>query len=360
MTYFRHQTIALLVGLTLTTWTAGGCHGIFHSSAVHSEAPASEATPQPQHEVPRELCKTVLPAYIIEPPDILVIDAIHVVPRPPYRLRTLDVIAIQVQGVPNDMPISGTFPIEPGGMVRLGAQYGAVHVAELTVEQAEEAIHQHLLQFVKEPVVTVSLAEMATKQQIAGQHLVGPDGTVTLGSYGSVRVVGMTLMQAKYAIEQYLSQFLDNPEVSLDVFAYNSKVYYIVTQGAGLGDAVYRFPVTGNETVLDAISQINGLNFNCSKRIWIARPTDVPGQAQILPVEWDAITSQAYANTNYQLMPGDRLFVAEDKLVAFDTGIGKVTAPLERIMGFSMLGVGTVTRFSGPVLKGGGNSNSSF
>ena len=59
---------------------------------------------------------------------------------------------------------------------------------------------------------------------------------------------------------------LDNPEISLDVFAYNSKVYYIVTQGAGQGDAVYRFPITGNETVLDAISQINGLNFNSSKK----------------------------------------------------------------------------------------------
>jgi polysaccharide export outer membrane protein len=332
---------------------------MLHSGNGQPTASTPEAA-QAQREVPRELCKTVLPAYVIEPPDILVIDAIHVVPRPPYRLRTLDMIAIQVQGVPADLPISGTFPIEPGGLVRLGPQYGAVRVAELTVEQAEAAIRQHLLQYVKEPIVSVSLAEMATKQQIAGQHLVGPDGTVTLGSYGSVRVVGMTLMQAKVAIEQYLAQFLDNPEVSLDIYAYNSKVYYIVTQGAGLGDGVYRFPITGNETVLDAISQINGLNFNCSKRIWIARPTDIPGQAQILPIEWDAITSQAYANTNYQLMPGDRLFVAEDKLVAFDTGIGKITAPLERIMGFSMLGVGTVTRFSGPVLKGGGNSNSTF
>ena len=164
----------------------------------------------------------------------------------------------------------------------------------------------------------------------------------------------------KSRIEQYLSQFLDNPEISLNIYAYNSKVYYIVTQGAGMGDAVYRFPITGNETVLDAISQINGLNFTCSKRIWIARPTDRPGGVQVFPVEWDAIASQACANTNYQLMPGDRVFVAEDKLVALDTGLYKIMAPLERIMGFSLLGVGTVTRFSGPVLKGGGNANGSF
>jgi hypothetical protein len=69
---------------------------------------------------------------------------------------------------------------------------------------------------------------------------------VTLGSYGSVPVVGMTIAQAKEAVEKHLSQYFDYPEVAVDVYAYNSKVYYIVTQGAGLGDGVYRFPVTGN------------------------------------------------------------------------------------------------------------------
>jgi polysaccharide biosynthesis/export protein len=331
-----------------------------HATTVDPVAPTTEYEAPPSPPVPRELCKAVLPTYIIEPPDVLTIDAIHVVPRPPYRLRTLDAIAIQVQGVPADMPISGVFPVEPGGLVRLGTRYGAVRVAGLTVEQAENTIREYLRQFVVEPVVTASLADMATKQQIAGQHLVGPDGTVTLGSYGSVQVIGMTIQQAKAAIEEHLSQSLDAPEVSVDVFAYNSKVYYIVTQGAGLGDSVYRFPSTGNETVLDAISQINGLNFNCSKRIWIARPTDEPGKVQVLPVAWDAITAQACATTNFQVLPGDRVFVAEDQLVAFDTGLGKLTAPFERMMGFSLLGVGTVTRFSGPVLKGGGNANGSF
>jgi polysaccharide export outer membrane protein len=314
----------------------------------------------PAHPIPRELCKTVLPPYTIEPPDILMIDAVHIVPRPPYHLRTLDAIAIQVQGVPADMPISGVVPIEPGGIVRLGQQYGAVLVGGMTVEEAERAIRKHLKATIKDPIVTVSLAEMATKQQIAGQHMVGPDGCVTLGSYGSVSVVGMTLEQAKATIEEHLSRYLESPEVSVEVFAYNSKVYYVVTQGAGQGDAVFRFPVTGNETVLDAISQINGLNFNSSKKIWIARPTDEPGHVQVLPVNWDEITSQACVCTNYQILPGDRLFVAEDKMVALDTGLAKLTAPFERVMGFSLLGVGTVTRFSGPVLKGGGNANGSF
>ena len=61
-------------------------------------------------------------------------------------------------------------------------------------------------------------------------------------------------------MKSILTQYLEAPLVSVDVYAYNSKVYYVITQGAGFGDNIQRFPVTGNETVLDAISQVQGLS----------------------------------------------------------------------------------------------------
>jgi polysaccharide biosynthesis/export protein len=186
---------------------------------------------------------------------------------------------------------------------------------------------------------------------------VGPDGTVTLGSYGSVPIVGMTLAQAKDAIQLHLQQSLENPEVAVDVFAYNSKVYYVITQGAGLGDGVTRFPVTGNETVLDAIANINGLTQVSSKKIWIARPDPHTDGMQVLPVDWQGITAHATTVTNYQILPGDRVFVAEDPLVAFDTRLAKLLAPIQRAEGFILLTSGTVSRLSGKVLKGGGSGN---
>jgi AsmA protein len=85
-------------------------------------------------------------------------------------------------------------------------------------------------------------------------------------------LVGQTLQEAKSSIEAHLSQYLQEPEVSVEVFAYNSKNYYVITQGAGLGDGVTRFPVTGNETVLDAVSSIGGLSQLSSRRMWISRP----------------------------------------------------------------------------------------
>ncbi|MDA0658924.1 MAG: polysaccharide biosynthesis/export family protein [Planctomycetota bacterium] len=305
--------------------------------------------------VPRELSKVSLPEYVIEPPDILQIEGIHIVPRPPYRLKTLDVITVEATGVLPEEPIAGLYSVEPGGVVNLGAPYGAVKVAGLTVDEARAAILKHLEGFVNEADATVALAQLAASQQIFGQFLVAPDGTVTLGSYGSIYVVGKTLAQAKLAVETHLSQFLENPEIALNIFAFNSKVYYVVLQGAGLGDGVFRFPITGNETVLDAISQVQGLEQVSSKKIWISRPSRGGRPPQVMPVDWFAITEEAGVQTNYQVLPGDRIFIAEDKLIAWDTKIAKFTAPLERVMGFTLLGTGTATRLSGRVLQGGGN-----
>lgn len=341
----------LSVGMVLLA-CAAGCQTVHHSGV-----PQSTPMPAPVPDsVPRELSKTILPSYVIEPPDILLIDALHIVPKPPYHLRTLDVLNIRVQPVHPEAPIDGVYPVQAGGRVDLGFHYGSAAVGGLTVEEAEQAIHEHLRDFLAEPfVVSATLADTAARQQIAGEHLVGPDGTITLGAYGSVPVVGLTLAGAKQTIERHLAQYLENPEVSVDVYAYNSKVYYVITQGAGLGDRVYRFPVTGNETVLDAISQINGLDSVSSKRIWIARPTRTAGKVQVLPVCWDAIAAQGSPASNYQLLPGDRVYIAQNRLIAFDTNLAKLTAPFERIMGFSLLGAETITRFSGNVLRGGGN-----
>jgi protein involved in polysaccharide export with SLBB domain len=342
------QFVALLLLAGLV-----GCQ----STHPHHVAALNAAMVPPSPEMPRELSKVALPIYTIEPPDILVVEALNIVPKfdpaHPYALRIGDVVNVNVANTGPNPPIAGGYQIGLGGNIDLGPPYGQISIAGLTLEQAKAKIAASLN--IMMPIVQISLLEIAGKQQIAGQHLVGPDGTVTLGSYGSVSVVGLTISQAKLAIETHLRQFLENPEVAVDVFAYNSKVYYVITEGAGLGDGVTRFPVTGNETVLDAIANISGLTEVSSKRIWIARPVPGSEHVQVLPVDWQSVTALGASSTNYQIMPGDRIFVAEDKLVAFDTNLAKVLAPLERAMGFTLLSTGTATRLSGRVLRGGGN-----
>ena len=120
-------------------------------------------------------------------------------------------------------------------------------------------------------------------------------------------VVGQTLDEIRLTVADHLAAFFDHPEVAVSVYAYNSKVYYLVMQGGGTGDQLARFPCTGNETVMDALSQVNGLCYESSTRMWIARPDRDSKQTEIFPIDWLAITQRAEVETNYQLMPGDRL-----------------------------------------------------
>lgn len=258
------------------------------------------------------------------------------------------------------IPVDGEFAIEIDGKVDFGKPYGRVQLDGLTLNGAREVLQQHFEKLLSEPSITLNLIQTSLLQQVVGEHLVGPDGFITLGIYGSVRVVGLTVDEANAAIEATLSAILDEPKVATSVLSYNSKLFYIITQGPGVGDAVYRYPITGNETVLDALSLIQGIPQGSSNRMWIARPSGERGKHQILPVKWDQLSAVAETSTNYQLLPGDRLYVQRDPFVTFDTRLAKFISPIERVLGFSILGAETATRFAGRVLAGGGNPRVGF
>ena len=292
---------------------------------------------------PREQNKVSLPAYRIEPPDVVQIEMLKLIPKPPYRADVFDVLEIRAN-TPPDQPLDNQyFMVEAEGTINLGPVYGSVRVAGMTIDEIRTTLNKWLSKSLREPAVSVQLARVSGAQPVTGQYLVGPDGTVNLRQYGVVHIAGKTVTEARIAIQNHLEQWLDSPELAVDVVAYNSKVYYVITQGAGLGDNVRRLPITGNECVLDAIAQINGLSQVSSKKIWIARPAPHNfGCQQILPIEWDAIAQGAQTATNYQLLPGDRLFVAEDELITFANVTAKLTAPIERISGILGLTSSTI------------------
>lgn len=336
--------------LVLAAWlmTAAGCHALLPGAPPHDRRdPTLEQPTPPSLAPPRELQKVALPAYRIEPPDVLQIEVAKVVPLPPYRLEVFDTLQIDVLGTLLEQPINNVYMIEADGTINFGSTYGKVRLAGMTTDQATEAIRQQLLHVLKQPEVSVRLLQATGVQPVSGVYLVGPDGTINLRHYGQVYVTGMTMPEARLAVERHLSRFLDSPRVAVDVVAFNSKVYYIVTQGAGLGDNLVRVPITGNETVLDAISQIQGMSQVSSKEVWIARPAPQGfGGEQILPVDWNAITQGAATGTNYQILPGDRVYIAEDHTVALSNFVAKIFGPFERVMGFSSLTATTIRGFN--------------
>jgi len=339
MTSPQRSTCVGLAALLLAGAGLGlsGCQTIdFYQDPMAASIPA-------EMEPPREKSLVSLPAYRIAPPDVLQLQVLKLVPVPPYQVQVFDVLRIEAVGTLLDQPINGFFLIEEDGTVTLGPAYGKIRVAGMSVEQASQAIVEHLERILVQPEVSVTLARTAGTQEVTGQYLVAPDGTINLRQYGPVHVAGKTIAEATAAVEEQLGQYFDSPEVALEVLAYNSKFYYVITEGAGMGDNVVRVPVTGKETVLDALANVGGRSELSSTKIWIARPT--PGAAgcqQILPVDYDGITRGASAATNYQVLPGDRVFVAEDRTTAVASWVNKVLDPVERVAGVISLGASTV------------------
>jgi polysaccharide export outer membrane protein len=315
-------------------------------------------------DVPVELHKITHPEHVIEAPDLLQINALQAVPRQPYKLQPFDTLSVAVMyGLPNN-PLVGLYVVDPEGVLDLGPIYKRVAVAGLTAEEAQKAVERHLMSKdigLTKPLVSITVSQTRGLQQIAGEHLVRADGTVYLGTYGSVRVSGLTLSAAQKKIEEHLTAYLHQPQITLDVLAYNSKVLYVIFDGAGVGQSVYRLPVTGNETVLDAISQVNGLGpVSDQHHIWVARPAPPGGGCdQVLPVDWVGVTTRGHTDTNYQLLPGDRVYVKAYRATALDTTLARVFSPVERVLGITLLGTSTAKQLKFFNQFNGGNGSGS-
>ena len=224
-------------------------------------------------EPPREIAKIALPAYQVEPPDLLSIEMLKLIPLPPYRVNIYDVLQIRVMGTMPDQPIDGYFLVEAEGIVTLGPTYGAGaggghdHRRRPPRRSASNSAST-----LSRPDVSVQLARTAGIPPVTGDYLVGPDGTINLKEYGTLFVAGKTVVEIRRDLENHLTQYFDSPEVGVEVRQFNSKVFYVITEGAGLGDNIRRLPITGNDTVMDALASVGGLSQMSSTTVWIARP----------------------------------------------------------------------------------------
>jgi polysaccharide export outer membrane protein len=226
---------------------------------------------------------------------------------------------------------------------------------------------QSLPPYVVEPpdmlLIQASTAVTLNLQIIEGQHLVAPDGTVNLGIYGKIYVAGMTVEQVTDAVAIRLKEKVTGlnlsieqikSELQVDVLSYNSKYFYVITDGGGYGQQVYPFLITGNETVLDALAKVNGLPAVASKKkVWLARATRAGQPPKIMPVDWRGITQCGESATNYQVFPGDRIYVDSDPWIKGDTWLAKRLSPVLRGFGATLLGASTVNTIKNGTSFGG-------
>jgi polysaccharide biosynthesis/export protein len=233
--------------------------------------------------IPREFHKVTMPDYVVEAPDLLLVEVLQALPG---------------------RPISGERLVRPDGRITLGF-YGEVFVAGLTLPEVKEKIVLHLRKYISD--FELGLVELDDTQNPVIDPATGKP----------------KMIEPK-----------DTDRVFVDVTAYNSKNYYVE------GDVLIngRLPITGNETVLDAIHFAGGLMPTAApQNIRLVRPAP-PGACceQVLPVNLAAITSGGDPTTNYQLMPGDRIVVYRDPIVRFTILLDRLAAPFQTVLGTTL------------------------
>ena len=254
--------------------------------------------------IPREFQKVSMPDYVLEPPDLVVVEVLEALPG---------------------RPISGERLVRPDGKISLGF-YGDVYVAGLTLPEVKEKIILHLRKYLTDDALGL--------------------------------IVRTTKAEPEFAIPKTKQPKMIDPKDSVTVFvdvtAYNSKNYYVVGDVPDHGQAADH----GNETVLDAIQFAGGLMPTAApQNIRLVRPAP-PGACceQVLPVNLAAITSGGDPTTNYQFMPGDRIIVYRDPIVRFTVFLDRLAAPFQTVLGTTLQSAFTIraVKFAGLPATGAG------
>lgn len=168
--------------------------------------------------------------------------------------------------------------------------------------------------YVVEPgdVLLVQPVELDSPIRLPADQTVLPDGSIDLSPFGRPVVAGKTVADIERDVQQLVKkQTKEEVTITVRLIGRNSKVYYVL----GEVNAPGVFPITGRETVLDGILAAGGLTRKASEKcIIVSRPTPPDGCRIVMPVCYTQIVQLGDTSTNYQLMPGDRIFVSSQGL----------------------------------------------
>lgn len=177
------------------------------------------------------------------------------------------------------------------------------------------ALHRELDKGVQPPytvepgdALVIQPVNLDSPVRFPGDQPVLLDGTVNLGRYGTLVVAGKTVLDIEAMVAHLVeTQTKDAGPISVRVVTRQSKKFYVLGEVNSPG----AFPLQGCETVLDAIIAAGNLTDRASRKdIVLVRPTPPNSCRIVLPICFREIVQLGDTSTNYQLAPGDRIFVA--------------------------------------------------
>jgi protein involved in polysaccharide export with SLBB domain len=153
----------------------------------------------------------------------------------------------------------------------------------------------------------VQPANLDSPVRLPTDQTVLPDGQIELGMYGRLQVVGKTPEEVEREIQVIVDAATANAgPINVRLVGRQSKVVYVLGEVNSPG----AYPLSGRETVLDAIIAAGGLTDSADQgQIVYVQPTTPDGCRVVLPVCYREIVQLGDTSTNYQVGPGDRIYI---------------------------------------------------
>jgi polysaccharide export outer membrane protein len=137
--------------------------------------------------------------------------------------------------------------------------------------------------------------------EFSGQHMIRPDGKITMPFLGDVVATGITPSELSFSIKDKLKKYIVDPDVSVSVSAVNSKRYYIQGEVNRTGEYKLLVPTK----VLEALVNAGGFkDFANQKKIVIMRTT-----GERLNFNYKEVIKGKNMDQNIYLKPGDIIIV---------------------------------------------------
>ena len=225
-----------------------------------------------------------------------------------YLVSVGDTLFVETVNFDASIRLPGDQTVKPDGTISLG-QFGNIHVVDRSIEEIEFDVQTRIADQIRAELQK-RFEEQSTEEVESSVKTIASriDRSLTANGTNVLRQDEDPQEQLQREIEEKIRE----NQVTVRLINWDSKRYYILGEVNSPGS--YAF--TGSDTVLDGILEAGGLTSRANRhQILISRPTDCGSCRIVATVCYDQIVQLGDASTNYQLQPGDRVFVSSLSLL---------------------------------------------